>query len=111
MELYYIFGAITLTLSVLIGLRLRKAGKEIENKNLTDAGNYWLIINGISILLTIIMLSKAGLLNFKSKDICECLKDAKDEAGAKACFDESISSEAMMKKVMECAESEMKKAK
>ena len=75
MELYYIFGFITLTLSVLIGLRLRKAGKEIENNNLTDAGNYWLIINGLSILLTIIMLSKAGLLSFPSvggSGVCDC---------------------------------------
>ena len=91
MELYYIFGAITLTLSVLIGLRLRKAGKEIENKNLTDAGNYWLIIIGISILLTIIMLSKAGLLNFGT-DVCACVKDAGgDYEEIKACFPEGTS--------------------
>tara|TARA_B110000285_G_C14998315_1_gene550032 strand:+ start:324 stop:656 length:333 start_codon:yes stop_codon:yes gene_type:complete len=79
MELYYIFGLITLILSVLIGLRLRKAGKEIENNNLTDAGNYWLIINGLSILLTIIMLSKAGLLSFPSfggPSFCDCVTGA-----------------------------------
>ncbi len=70
----YYFLELTLILSVLIGFRLIKAGKEIENKNLSSAGTLWLVINGIKILLTIIMLFKSGL--FQSQpSLCGCVTE------------------------------------
>lgn len=63
----YIFGL--LVLLVIIGLKLRAAGKDIENKNLTQAGTMWLIINGASILVVLVMLVTELS---KGSEICNC---------------------------------------
>ena len=52
----YIYLISVLALLIIIGLKLRSAGKELENKNLTQAGTMWLIFNGAAILFALIMI-------------------------------------------------------
>ena len=44
-----------------------------------------------------------GMTSCGGEDVCGCLKDAKDEEAAKACFDEGTSEEDMVSKAAECA--------
>ena len=69
METTYIYALSILALLIVIGLKLRQAGKDIENKNLTQAGTLWLIVNGASILFVVVMMV-IGLL--KGSEICNC---------------------------------------
>lgn len=42
--------SLLIVISLKVGNHLRKAGLEIENKNLTQAGNYWLGLNTFAII-------------------------------------------------------------
>lgn len=66
----YIYLISVLALLIIIGLKLRSAGKELENKNLTQAGTIWLIFNGGAILFALIMIITTLL---KGSDICNCV--------------------------------------
>ena len=66
----YIYLISVLALLIIIGLKLRSAGKELENKNLTQAGTIWLIFNGGAILFVLIMIITTLL---KGSDICNCV--------------------------------------
>lgn len=65
----YIYLISVLALLIIIGLKLRSAGKELENKNLTQAGTMWLIFNGAAILFALIMIITTLL---KGSEICNC---------------------------------------
>jgi len=65
----YIYLISVLALLIIIGLKLRSAGKDLENKNLTQAGTAWLIINGGAILFALIMIITTLL---KGSEICNC---------------------------------------
>jgi hypothetical protein len=69
METTYIYALSILALLIVIGLKLRKAGKDIENKNLTQAGTLWLIVNGTAISIVLVLLLTSWL---KGSDICNC---------------------------------------
>ncbi len=69
METTYIYALSILAILVVIGLKLRQAGSDIENKNLTQAGTLWLIVNGASILFVVVMMV-IGLM--KGSEICNC---------------------------------------
>ena len=69
METTYIYALSILALLIVIGLKLRKAGKDIENKNLTQAGTLWLIVNGTAILIVLVLLLTSWL---KGSEICNC---------------------------------------
>jgi len=66
----YIYSISVLALLIIIGLKLRSAGKDLENKNLTQAGTAWLIINGGAILFALIMIITTLL---KGSEICNCV--------------------------------------
>jgi membrane protein insertase Oxa1/YidC/SpoIIIJ len=65
----YIYLISILALLIIIGLKLRSAGKDLENKNLTQAGTMWLIVNGGAIIFTLIMIVTTLL---KGSEICNC---------------------------------------
>ena len=69
METTYIYALSILALLIVIGLKLRKAGKDIENKNLTQAGMLWLIVNGAAILFVVVMMVIAMM---KGAEVCNC---------------------------------------
>ena len=69
METTYIYTLSILAILIVIGLKLRKAGKDIENKNLTQAGMLWLIVNGAAILFVVIMMV-IGMM--KGAEVCNC---------------------------------------
>ena len=69
METTYIYALSILALLIVIGLKLRKAGKDIENKNLTQAGMLWLIVNGAAILFVGVMMV-IGMM--KGAEVCNC---------------------------------------
>jgi len=65
----YIYLISILALLIIIGLKLRSAGKDLENKNLTQAGTMWLIVNGGAIIFALIMIVTTLL---KGSEICNC---------------------------------------
>ena len=67
METTYIYALSILALLIVIGLKLRQAGKDIENKNLTQAGTLWLIVNGASILFVVVMMVIGLMKGYKYK--------------------------------------------
>ncbi|MBG15488.1 MAG: hypothetical protein CL853_03950 [Crocinitomicaceae bacterium] len=79
--LYVILGISSLALSVFFGIQIRKSGIEIKNDKLKMAGNLWLIMNGISIITSlIIIVPMLGLENpFKWKPtVCNCYELEKE---------------------------------
>jgi hypothetical protein len=80
----YLIITSILAILIIIGFKLRSAGKDIENKNLTHAGNAWLVINGAAVLFFLVMTITTLL---KGSEVCNCtdiiLAIAKEEIAAK----------------------------
>jgi hypothetical protein len=77
-----LIGITTLFLTVLIGVKLRKAGKALGNEHLIHAGSIWLTIIGLTALSALISLSQLGILKIGStqSEVCECMQLSKDIA-------------------------------
>jgi hypothetical protein len=69
MEYTYGYVILILALLIVIGFKLRKAGIDVGNKNLTQAGTLWLILNGAAILIVLVLLLTSWL---KGSEICNC---------------------------------------
>ena len=65
----YLIITSILAILIVIGFKLRSAGKDIENKNLTHAGNAWLVINGAAVLFFLVMIVTTLL---KGSEVCNC---------------------------------------
>ena len=65
----YLIITSILAILIIIGFKLRSAGKDIENKNLTHAGNAWLVINGAAVLFFLVMIVTTLL---KGSEVCNC---------------------------------------
>lgn len=65
----YLYLLAILAILIAVGFKLRGAGKDIENKNLIQAGTIWLVINGASILFTLVMIITISL---KGSEVCNC---------------------------------------
>ncbi len=65
----YLIITSILAILIIIGFKLRSAGKDIENKNLTHAGNAWLVINGAAVLFFLVMIVTTQL---KGSEVCNC---------------------------------------
>ena len=80
----YLIITSILAILIIIGFKLRSAGKDIENKNLTHAGNAWLVINGAAVLFFLVMIVTTLL---KGSEVCNCtdvfLAMTKEEIAAK----------------------------
>jgi hypothetical protein len=92
----YLIITSILAILIIIGFKLRSAGKDIENKNLTHAGNAWLVINGAAVLFFLVMIVTTQL---KGSEVCNCsdiyLTITKEEIAAKG---DQKKSDAIVKK-------------
>ena len=122
MIFYILTGTALLFLGVLLGLKIRTAGKELNNENLKQVGTIWLVIIGLTLITGIISSSQLGLINFDlgKPSVCDCIswneearkemKDAKDEAAKKAVEDKWKDKEETCMKLGQGKTDEEKKA-
>ena len=57
-----IVSIIVLVLSIAIGNNLYKGGKQIDNHSIKMAGFYWLVLIGVSVLITMYLTKGFGLI-------------------------------------------------